>query len=125
MRAIAQQLGRSPSTVSREIQRNGGYAAYRAHQADKAAWDRALELGLQPIVVLNKIDRGDARPQQVLDEVYDLFIDLDASEEQLEFPVLYCNARAGIALTEPGGDGADLRPLFEEILRTVPPPRPP
>src|SRR6059036_3353453 len=58
---------------------------------------KALEAGLPPIVVINKIDRGDARPAEVLDEVYDLFIDLDATEDQLEFPVLYTNARAGTA----------------------------
>src|SRR5437016_1942001 len=66
---------------------------------------KALEAGLPPIVVINKIDRGDARPAEVLDEVYDLFIDLDATEDQLEFPVLYTNARAGTAtpdLAEPG-----------------------
>ena len=79
---------------------------------------KALEAGKAPIVVINKIDRKDARPQEVLNEVYDLFIDLDATEEQLEFPVLYCNARAGVALTDPAGKGGDLRPLFEEILRT-------
>jgi GTP-binding protein len=84
---------------------------------------KALDSGLPPIVVINKIDRPDARLEEVLDEIYDLFIDLDASEEQLEFPVLYCNARAGIARTEAEGDGGDLRPLFEEIVRTVPAPR--
>src|SRR3977135_1710508 len=61
---------------------------------------KALERGLPPIVVLNKIDRHDARPQEVLNEVYDLFIDLDATEEQIEFPVLYTNAREGSASTE-------------------------
>jgi GTP-binding protein len=81
---------------------------------------KALDAKLQPIVVVNKIDRADARAQEVLDETYDLFIDLDATEEQLEFPVLYCNAKAGVARTEPEGEGGDLRPLFDEILRTVP-----
>ena len=61
---------------------------------------KALERGLPPIVVLNKIDRPDARPQEVLNEVYDLFIDLDATEDQLEFPVLYTNARDGVATTD-------------------------
>src|SRR5574341_1771517 len=65
---------------------------------------KALELGLPPIVVINKIDRKDARPQAVLNEIYDLFIDLDAHEEQLEFPVLYTNARAGTARTSPDGE---------------------
>jgi GTP-binding protein len=84
---------------------------------------KALEKGLPAIVVINKIDREDRRPQEVLNEIYDLFIDLDATEEQLEFPVLYTNAKAGIALTEPEGEGRDLTPLFEAILATIPPPR--
>ena len=83
---------------------------------------KALEAGLPPILVVNKIDRADARPQQVLNEVYDLFIDLDAKEEQLNFPVLYTDARAGSASPRMAGPGSDLRPLFEAILATVPPP---
>ena len=66
---------------------------------------KALERGLPPIVVLNKIDRADARPQEVLNEVYDLFIDLDATEDQIEFPVLYTNARDGVATHGPGDAG--------------------
>ena len=84
---------------------------------------KALEAGLPPIVVINKIDRSDARPAEVLDEVYDLFIDLDATEDQLEFPVLYTNARTGTATTDLKVDGTTLEPLFETILKTVPPPR--
>jgi GTP-binding protein len=84
---------------------------------------KALERGLPPIVVLNKIDRSDARPQEVLNEVYDLFIDLDATEEQIEFPVLYTNARQGLASVEMHTAGPDLRPLFEAIAEHVPPPR--
>ena len=84
---------------------------------------KALEAGLPPIVVINKIDRSDARPAEVLDEVYDLFIDLDATEDQLEFPVLYTNARAGTATTDLKVEGKTLEPLFETILATVPPPR--
>jgi GTP-binding protein len=84
---------------------------------------KALERRLTPIVVVNKIDRPDARPQEVLNEIYDLFIDLDASEEQLEFPVLYTNARKGTATTDQSGDGKDLRPLFDAVLEHVPPPR--
>jgi GTP-binding protein len=84
---------------------------------------KALEAGLPPIVVINKIDRSDARPAEVLDEVYDLFIDLDATEDQLEFPVLYTNARTGTATTDLKIDGTTLEPLFETILETVPPPR--
>ncbi|HEX9943403.1 MAG TPA: translational GTPase TypA [Thermoanaerobaculia bacterium] len=84
---------------------------------------KALEAGLPPIVVINKIDRSDARPGEVLNEVFDLFIDLDATEEQLEFPVLYCNARAGRCRRAPDGPDELLEPLFEEIARSVPPPR--
>jgi GTP-binding protein len=84
---------------------------------------KALEAKLSPIVVINKIDRSDARPKQVLDEVYDLFIDLDASEGQLEFPVFYCNARRGLCRRTADGPDEPLLPLFEEILRTVPAPR--
>ncbi len=83
---------------------------------------KALEGGLPPILVINKIDRADARPQQVLNEVYDLFIDLDAKEGQLDFPVLYTNAKAGTASTNIAQAGDDLSPLFEAIVRTVPPP---
>jgi GTP-binding protein len=84
---------------------------------------KALERGLPPIVVLNKIDRPDARAQEVLNEVYDLFIDLDATEDQIEFPVLYTNARDGTAATEMGRTGEDLLPLFQAIVDHVPPPR--
>lgn len=83
---------------------------------------KALELNLPPIVVINKIDRADARPQAVLNEIYDLFVDLDAEEEQLDFPVLYCNARKGTCRRLPEAPEETLEPLFEEILRTVPPP---
>jgi GTP-binding protein len=83
---------------------------------------KALERRLTPIVVVNKIDRPDARAQEVLNEIYDLFIDLDASEEQLEFPVLYTNAKLGTSTTEQSGAGEDLRPLFEAIVDHVPPP---
>jgi GTP-binding protein len=83
---------------------------------------KALSHGLPPIVVINKIDRPDRRIQEVLDEVYDLFIDLDATEEQLDFPVLYTNAKAGIALTDPEGKGRDLAPLFEAIIASIPAP---
>jgi GTP-binding protein len=84
---------------------------------------KALERGLPPIVVMNKIDRPDARPKEVLNEIYDLFIDLDATEDQIEFPVLYTNAREGIATTDQATPGEDLRPLFEAIVEHVPPPR--
>jgi GTP-binding protein len=84
---------------------------------------KALERGLPPIVVLNKIDRADARPKEVLNEVYDLFIDLDATEDQIDFPVLYTNARDGVASTEAGVPGEDLGVLFDAIVEHVPPPR--
>jgi GTP-binding protein len=84
---------------------------------------KALELARPPIVVINKIDRPDARPQAVLNEIYDLFIDLDAGEAQLDFPVLYCNARKGTCRRSADGPDESLEPLFEEILRTVPAPR--
>jgi len=83
---------------------------------------KALEAGLPPIVVVNKIDRSDARPAEVLDEIYDLFIDLDAAEEQLDFPVLYTNARVGTATSDLKVAGESLEPLFEAILTTVPAP---
>ncbi len=84
---------------------------------------KALERGLPPIVVVNKIDRPDARPQEVLNELYDLFIDLDATEDQLDFPVLYAVARDGTATTDLAIPGTDLRPLYEAIVDHVPPPR--
>jgi GTP-binding protein len=83
---------------------------------------KALALGLPPILVINKIDRPDRRINEVLDEAYDLFIDLDANEDQLNFPVLYTNAKAGIALTDPEGTGQDLVPLFDQILSSIPAP---
>ncbi len=83
---------------------------------------KALEARLPPIVVINKIDRPDARIQEVLNEVYDLFIDLDAGEDQLDFPVIYTNAREGIARTDPAGEERDLRALFEAILEHIPAP---
>ena len=84
---------------------------------------KALERRLSPIVVINKIDRADARAGEVLNEVYDLFIDLDATEDQLDFHVLYTNARAGTATTAIERPGRDLRPLFDAIVTHVPAPR--
>jgi GTP-binding protein len=83
---------------------------------------KALELGLPPILVINKIDRPDARINEVVNEVYDLFIDLDASDAQLEFPIVYTNARDGIAKVKMDEEGRDLRPLFDLIVNTIPPP---
>jgi GTP-binding protein len=84
---------------------------------------KALEAGLPPVVCINKIDRPDARVSEVLDEVYDLFIDLDATEAQLDFPVVYTNARAGIAKRQLPDDSTDLQPLFDLIVSALPPPR--
>jgi GTP-binding protein len=83
---------------------------------------KALELDLPAIVVLNKIDRKDARPDETLDAIYDLFIDLGATEEQIDFPVLYTVATEGQCAVEPDGELTDLRPLFETIVDTVPAP---
>jgi GTP-binding protein len=83
---------------------------------------KALELGLPPIVVVNKIDRPDARIQEVVNEVYDLFIDLDANDDQLDFPIVFCVAREGIAKLQMENEAKDLQPLFELIVRTIPTP---
>ncbi|HJY06304.1 MAG TPA: GTP-binding protein, partial [Bryobacteraceae bacterium] len=84
---------------------------------------KALEAKLPPILVINKIDRPDARVQEVLNEVYDLFIDLDATEDQLGFPIIYTNAKAGIAKNSMEEESDNLRPLFEAILKNIPPPK--
>lgn len=83
---------------------------------------KAFELGLRELVVINKIDRADARPLEVLDEVYSLFIDLGASDEQIEFPVIYAQARAGLSTMDLEVPGKDLRPLVDAIIKTVPAP---
>jgi GTP-binding protein len=83
---------------------------------------KALAAKLPPVVVLNKIDRSDARPAAVLDEIYDLFIDLEATEDQLDFPVVYTNAKTGVAHRKIGDDSTNLEPLFEAIVATIPPP---
>jgi len=84
---------------------------------------KALSLGLRPIVVVNKIDRPDARPAEVLDEVFELFLNLDANDEQLDFPTLYASGRAGYAGMTDDVRGGDLTPLFETIVSHVPRPR--
>src|ERR1022692_211106 len=83
---------------------------------------KALEAHLPPIVVINKIDRPDARVPEVLDEIYDLFIDLDATEDQLDFPVLYTVAKTGVAKRSLDDPSSDLRPLFDAILEHIPAP---
>ncbi|HVX65382.1 MAG TPA: GTP-binding protein, partial [Bryobacteraceae bacterium] len=83
---------------------------------------KALEAGLPQIVVINKIDRPDARIQGVLNEVFDLFIDLDATEDQLDFPIIYTNAKEGVAKVTPDDPSENLQPLFEAILKHCPGP---
>ena len=83
---------------------------------------KALAAKLPPVIVLNKIDRADARPKEVLDEIYDLFIDLDATEDQLDFPIVYANARDGVAQAKPGDHSKDLLPLSEAIVKHIPAP---
>jgi GTP-binding protein len=83
---------------------------------------KALAAKLPPIIVLNKIDRSDARPTEVLNEIYSLFIDLDATEDQLEFPIVYTNARDGVAHRQLGDSSGDLLPLFEAIINHIPAP---
>lgn len=84
---------------------------------------KALELGLKSIVVVNKIDRPEARPMEVVDEVIDLFIELGANDEQLDFPIVYVSAKEGYALDDYNGEPEDLKPLFERIIKDVPAPR--
>jgi GTP-binding protein len=83
---------------------------------------KALEAHLPVVLVVNKVDRPDARPQQVVDEVYELFLDLDADESQIEFPIVYANARAGRAGLAPDELASDLGPLVDTLLATVPAP---
>ena len=83
---------------------------------------KTLERRLPVVLVVNKIDRPDARPKEVVDEVYELFLDLDADEAQIEFPIVYCNARAGHASLDPTVEGTDLEPLFQVISEHIPAP---
>ncbi len=80
---------------------------------------KSLEIGLRPIVVINKIDRPNARPHEVLDMIFDLFVELSASNKQLDFPVVYTSAKQGIAKYEVEDEGVDLKPLFETIIKNV------
>ncbi|MGM0652919.1 MAG: GTP-binding protein, partial [Bacillota bacterium] len=84
---------------------------------------KALDVGLRIIVVVNKIDRFDARPEEVVNEVFDLFVELEAEDWQLDFPVIYADSRRGIARLSPEDEGKSLQPLFELILEEIPPPR--
>jgi GTP-binding protein len=83
---------------------------------------KTLQAKLPVILVVNKVDRPDARTREVVDEVYALFLDLDADESQIDFPIVYCNARAGLASLDPEDDGSDLKPLMETLLDHIPPP---
>ena len=83
---------------------------------------KALEAGLPAIAVVNKIDRQDARPKEVVDEIYELFLDLDATDEQIEFPILYAISRAGIAKKQLDEESINLKPLFDQIIETIPAP---
>ena len=83
---------------------------------------KALEAHLPVVLVVNKVDRTDARIAAVVDEVYELFLDLDADERQIEFPIVYANARAGRASLDPADEGSDLKPLFETLLDAIPAP---
>jgi GTP-binding protein len=84
---------------------------------------KALEARLPAIAVVNKIDRQDARPEEVVNEIYELFIDLDATDEQIEFPILYAISRDGVAKKSLTDDSNNLRPLFDQIVETIPAPR--
>lgn len=84
---------------------------------------KALEARLPAIAVVNKIDRSDARPAEVVDEIYELFLDLDATDEQIEFPILYCVSRDGVAKKELDDQSTNLQPLFEQIVQTIPSPK--
>ncbi|MBQ2349105.1 MAG: GTP-binding protein, partial [Clostridia bacterium] len=83
---------------------------------------KALGLGKKPLVVVNKIDRPGARPDEIVDEVLDLFIELGADEDQLEFPVVYASGRDGYAVLDPGEKGENMKPLFDKILEEIPAP---
>src|SRR5256885_14725496 len=84
---------------------------------------KALEAGLPAIAVVNKIDRHDARPEEVVNEIYELFLDLDATDEQIEFPILYSVSREGMAKRLLKDESANLRPLFDQIVETIPAPK--
>src|SRR5262249_60422910 len=83
---------------------------------------KAFANGLRPIVVINKIDRPDARPHEVLNEVFDTFIELGADEQQLDFPYIFASGRAGFASHDAAASSGDIRPLFDLIIEKVPPP---
>ncbi len=98
-------------------------AAEGAMPQTKFVLTKALKLGLRPIVVINKIDRSDARQNEVLEEIFDLFLALEANDDQLDFPVLYASGRSGWAVNELTDEKTDLKPLFEKILEHIPAPK--
>src|SRR5438128_1826526 len=85
---------------------------------------KALQIGAQPIVVINKIDRENARPHKVLDMVFDLFLELNANDQQLDFPVIYASARDGYAMRELDQPNDNMEPLYQKIVEKIPPPKP-
>lgn len=89
----------------------------------KFVLQKSLEMGHEPIVVINKIDRPNARPEEVLDEVFELFLDLEAADNQLDFPVVYASGKEGFAVDDPSDEKGDLTPLFEAVLEHAPAPR--
>lgn len=98
-------------------------AAEGAMPQTKFVLTKALKLGLRPIVVINKIDRSDARHNEVLEEIFDLFLALEANDDQLDFPVLYASGRSGWAVNDLNDEKTDLKPLFEKILQHIPAPK--
>src|SRR5437899_4558565 len=83
---------------------------------------KAMENKLKPVVVINKVDRENARPHKVLDEIFDLFVELKATDEQLDFPIIYASAKDGFAVRELHEDNEDMTPLFQAIVQHVPAP---
>src|SRR5947207_14867091 len=83
---------------------------------------KALEAGLPAIAVVNKIDRHDSRPEEVVNEIYELFMDLDATDEQIDFPILYSISREGVAKKKLDDSSTNLKPLFDQIIETIPAP---
>src|SRR2546428_6724979 len=101
----------------------GGDAAEGPQAQTRFVLRKALEAGAKPIVVINKIDRENANPKKVLDQVFELFMALKATDEQLDFPFVYCSAKAGYATLQLDQPSTTMEPLFETIIAHIPPPR--